>query len=134
MLGGGNPVGSSNPAGVGSSINYVGKHAYAYSGPINIDQTSDGITMLQFSSGNQYILGTTIMGRNDFSGDDIVYRIEFDGQLVGVFGTSNYNLGTTNTNIDILIPPNTNVRISARNISADTDRECFALLTGEVYA
>jgi hypothetical protein len=90
--------------------------------------------MLQFSSGNQYILGTTIMGRNDFSGDDIVYRIEFDGQLVGVFGTSNYNLGTTNTNIDILIPPNTNVRISARNISADTDRECFALLTGEVYA
>ena len=31
MLGGGNPVGSSNPAGVGSSINYVGKHAYAYS-------------------------------------------------------------------------------------------------------
>ena len=36
MLGGGNPVGSTNPTGVGTSVNYIGKHVYANSGAVGV--------------------------------------------------------------------------------------------------
>ena len=37
MLGGGNPIGGANPAGVGSTLNYIGNHAYGASGSIDVD-------------------------------------------------------------------------------------------------
>lgn len=108
------------------------KHFYAYSGAVDVDQTGDGITLLSFVTNSEYIVGTVILGRRDFSGDDITLDIEMNGVKVGVFGTSNYNLGTTNTNINFIFPPHTLVRISARNISSSTARECYGIVTGKV--
>ena len=133
MLGGGNPVtGGSNPAGIGKSLNYIGKHAYAYSGAVNVDQTGSFITLLQFNTSNQYIVGSVILGRNDFTSDDIVLYIEFDDQIVGAFGSTSYT-DAADQDINLVIPPFTKVRIAARNLSQDVDRECYAMITGEVY-
>ena len=133
MLGGGNPVsGGSNPAGIGKTLNYIGKHAYAYSGPVNVDQTGAKITLLQFDTSNQYIVGSIILGRNDFTSDDIVLYVEFDSQTVGAFGSTGYT-DAADQDIDLIIPPFTKVRIAARNLSQDVDRECYGIITGEVY-
>jgi len=133
MLGGGNPVGGgSNPAGIGKSLNYIGNHAYAYSGAVNVDQTGSFITLLQFNTSNQYIVGNVILGRNDFTSDDIVLYIEFDDQIVGAFGSTSYT-DAADQDIELVIPPFTKVRIAARNLSQDVDRECYAMITGEVY-
>ena len=43
MLGGGNPVGGQNPAGIGSSLNYIGKHAYLYTGAVNINNVETNL-------------------------------------------------------------------------------------------
>ena len=50
MLGGSNPVSSANPAGIGTSLNYLGKHAYATSGQFADTQTQ--ATMLKFTTAN----------------------------------------------------------------------------------
>ena len=48
MLGGGNTVSGSNPSGTGSSISYIGNHAYAHSGLIGSATTE--ATQLKFST------------------------------------------------------------------------------------
>ena len=108
------------------------KHFYAYSGAVSVDNAGDGVTLLTFTTNSEYIVGTIILGRRDFSGDDITLDIEMNGVKVGVFATSNYNLGTTNTNINYIFPPHTLVRLSARNISSATERECYGVVTGKV--
>ena len=59
MLGGGNPAGGANPAGIGTSLNYVRTEdrtlAYAYSGPVVVNNTT--ATALEFTSGTNVIVG-----------------------------------------------------------------------------
>ena len=43
MLGGGNPVGGSNPTGISSNINYIGNHVYGTSGAITATNGSNGL-------------------------------------------------------------------------------------------
>ena len=45
MLGGGNPVSGANPSGTGTILNYIGSHAYAYSGDVSVD--GNATTMLK---------------------------------------------------------------------------------------
>ena len=57
MLGGGsgmasNPVGGSNPAGVSKGLNYLGKHAFANSGEILVNNNT--VTMFEFNTQNSY--------------------------------------------------------------------------------
>ena len=54
--GGGAPnVAGSNPAGTSTSLNYVGKHAYAYSGDVSVSGSLT--TMLEFTTAEQYVVG-----------------------------------------------------------------------------
>ena len=58
--GGGGPISSSNPAGTGTGINYIGNHAYAYSGVFSASTTESN--MLKFSTGNAYIMSEFCWG------------------------------------------------------------------------
>ena len=61
LIGGGGAgnVAGGNPAGTGTSVNYIGDHAYAYSGAITTTTASSAATTyLDFSTGNEYIVGT----------------------------------------------------------------------------
>ena len=66
MLSGGNPTGGANPTGIGKTINYIGNHAYAYSGLIGIDDGAP--VMLDFTTGNSYITATFDYGNSTTSG------------------------------------------------------------------
>ena len=50
MLGGGNPVGGSHKTCIGSSINYIGKHAYASSGIITVDNNETNLLKFAVAS------------------------------------------------------------------------------------
>ena len=55
--GGGAPnVAGSNPTGTGTGLNYIGDHAYAYSGEVD-NNGSSATTALKFTTGNEYVLG-----------------------------------------------------------------------------
>ena len=75
MLGGGNPVvGGSNPSGTGSSINYIGEHAYAYSGEITSGSGTTKTLLNFITASNSYIVGTihlVLRPGNDRPNDDI---------------------------------------------------------------
>ena len=58
MLGGGNPVGGGNPAGTGT-LNFVGEHAFAYSGEVldNASSSSANVEVLKFKMpANTYVV------------------------------------------------------------------------------
>ena len=48
---------SASIASTGKGIRYIGDHAYAYSGAVALDNTTDENTYLEFTSGSGYIVG-----------------------------------------------------------------------------
>ena len=81
--GGAGNVGGGAPVGVGSSINYIGNHAYAFSGQVT-SGTGTTITMLDFTTAsNSYITANIQFGfAGSRSNDDERVEIYADGALV----------------------------------------------------
>ena len=134
MLGGGNPVGGANPTGTGSSINYIGNHAYAYSGEITSGSGTTQ-TMLNFTTAsNSYIVGTIQFG---FGGnrlnDDERVELLIDGQITAsmVFN-NNYERAELN-DFQVIIPPESNVLVRIVKVSGSADVPSFSWFQGRVY-
>jgi len=132
MLGGGNPVGS-NPAGTGAGLNYIGNHAYAYSG--SVDANNVETTALQFDTGNEYILAEFNLCSSQTTGDDFKFRIEMNGEDIMVTTiTGPYDISEhMNQPLKLVIPANTKVRVTFTNVSTASAREWFATMSGRVY-
>ena len=110
MLGGGNPVGGGNPSGTGSSINYIGNHAYAQSGSIeNAGTGGPDTTLLKFNSSNNYIVGKMDFGTNNTGGHDIYFDLIYDGQKIMEIKES--SAAIVPMRFDIFIPPQTEVEV-----------------------
>ena len=132
MLGGGNPVGGSNPSGTGSSINYIGEHAYAYSGPVTDAASGSAATScLKFTTSNSYIMATISWLTNYQGGNDTFVDILLDGQSVytGVYDTDPHVVN--DQPLQILIPANANFEFKW-GVSGVT-REMSVVLAGRVY-
>jgi len=134
MLGGANPVGGSNPSGVGTSLNYVGNHCYANSGAVAIT-SGDTATLLNFTTGSKYIMATITGGRNMKATAETFTKILLDDQEVF---RSKYDNGAGqtlvppfNTNIYMLIPPYTKFVLTCA--PEDANETISIILVGEVY-
>lgn len=135
MLGGGNPVSSSNPSGTGSSINYVGNHAYAHSGLVETANQSVEVPMLKFSTGNAYIDSKIVLQHAENTTDDINFSVLFNGEIIIQHTAARVDLSVIASNyLPILIPPFTEVTIQVTNNGGDTPRSTYAILRGDVYA
>ena len=141
LIGGGgapNVSGGANPAGVGSSINYIEEHAYAFSGGFSASTSSQ--TMLDFSTGTSYIVGTiTCNGGTEIgtpgNGNVSSWNLTFDDQSVAVLLTETETEDMPATNqIKILIPPFTRVELKMLSSADDANSLHTALITGRVYA
>jgi hypothetical protein len=130
--GGGSPnVAGSNPAGTGSSINYVGNFVYGYSGVMGIDDTET--TMLEFTTGSEIIVAEFNFTAIERTGDQLFGTIYVDSQKIAVSWSG---LSTNNNEpsypIKVVIPPFTRVKATGDNITAAA-REFAVTMTGELY-
>ncbi len=135
MLGGGNPVGGSNPTGVGTGLNYVRTKdknlAFAYSGEVLVDQSTT--TLLSFTTGSETIMGKVQFNYYDTSGDnDILWTLNINGELVQS-AYQNQAYTPFFNEMYIVIPPYSIVTFTGYNVSANTGRKCTASITGEVF-
>jgi len=135
MLGGGNPVvGGSNPSGTGSSINYIGNHAYAYSGEITSGSGTTKTLLNFITASNSYIVGTIQFG---FGGnrlnDDERVELLIDGQITAsmVFN-NNYERAELN-DFQVILPPESNVLVRIVKVSGTADVPSFSWFQGRVY-
>ena len=137
MLGGGNPVSGNNPAGTGTGLNYVGNHAYAYSGIFSASTTESN--MLKFSTGNSYIMAKFQPFYNDADqGDNVAFEIKLDSELIYSIElagatTANTHRGDPNP-IPILIPPYGHITVQGKNATDSDTRNIGLVITGRVYA
>jgi len=103
-------LGSSNPVGVGSGINYIGDHAYAQSGSVtNAGTGGPDTTLLKFNTGNNYIVGKMDFGTTNPAGHDTYLDLIYDGQKV--MEIKEANAGIVPMRFDIFIPPHTEVEV-----------------------
>lgn len=134
--GGAGNVAGGNPSGTGTSLNYIGDHAYGYSGDIVINNETS--TALQFTTGSSYIVGhhffsydANAIGSNKTIG----YQISFDDQIiVQMKGYNNAGYPITDfETLPMLIPPYTRVKIE-HITTQDSSVSTFSTVTGRVYA
>ena len=133
MLGGGNPVGSSNPTGIGTQINYIGDLVYGYSGIIPV--TDSEKTLLQFTTGSsllkvkaQFFYATSSLANNNFT-----YRIKIDGQEIAIYTVNGSGTYTSPNNlIEFIIAPNSKVELTAENTEDASTVNQSVVLTGVI--
>ena len=133
LIGGGGAgnVAGANPSGIGSGINYIGKHAYGYSGEITAD--TNATKLLEFDTGNTYLVAkfqpvyfTEAASTNAF------WQILFDNQEIYQIEVTGATNGTPFQELEIIIPAFTKVKITCN--AASSTLGLGAVLTGEVYA
>jgi len=137
--GAGNTAGS-NPSGTGSSLNYIGNHAYAESGAFSAKNTIQ--TLFDFTTSGDYIVATLILtapirmtSANITAGGTRGYQLNFNSQTVGLYKVdSGGNDMPAEAEISILIPPFTAVVLTCIDNSTDANTLGTATLTGRVYA
>ena len=127
--GAGNVAGGANPSGVNSSINYIGNHCYGTSGSIQ-DSGTDGpnTTLLDFATGNHYIVSTIDFTSDLSSGHNLFFNIIFNGDIVTIAKES--TTANQPMRFYVLIPPNTHAQIKW---GAGTTANATAFLQGRVY-
>jgi len=135
MLGGGNPVGGSNPTGIGSSINYIGKHAYASSGIITVDNNETNLLKFAVASG-QYIVATFYFNMIQAQGEQYLYKIYVNEQVINGYNAPGGSDTVTSADnpIQVLLAPNDEVRATAQNSQTTAARDQIVSMVGEVYA
>ena len=128
--GGAGNVAGSNPAGTGTSLNYVGDFAYAYSGLVATSATPTNC--LDFTTGNTIFVGSFQPFYLGDSTNNIRWDVKFDGQIVTGTEVSSSRDYSPYEEISIIIPPFTRVEISMDNLSGGTE-DAGATITGRVY-
>ena len=130
--GGAGNVAGGNPSGIGSTLNTIGDHVYANSGPITM--TSGGYTTgLQFTNptGNQYVVAELYINSADDSSSDLFYQVELDGQVINN-QIINENKASVFLPFTFLIPPYSKVTISGQRGSG-SDYNAYFNLVGRIY-
>ena len=138
LIGGGGAgnVAGGNPSGIGTGLNYIGDHAYAYSGGIDVDENVT--SLLKFTTGGLYVKGRFqpqyFVANAGQATEDYRFAVKFDSQEVsstliaeGTDRDAFYNV------VNLIIPPYTKVEITAANVTDTNTRAVGAIVTGRVY-
>jgi len=136
LIGGGGAgnVAGSNPSGTSKALNYVGNHAYGYSGSVDNNGSAPGV-LLEFVTGNEYVLGIADLVYFTESGTaDAAYVIKLNDQPI--YGlTLNGNINDSNRpEVDVLIPPYSKLTVTGQRISGSGTIALGVMITGRVYA
>jgi len=129
---GGTILGISNSfTGPATSLELVGNHCYAYSGPVTTPGSTNLATYLDFTSGNYYAV-TKLQLLDSYTGNaDRFVEVTFNGATVikGTIDDSPSKYGSFP--YDLIIPPYTEVLVKWGINGQTQDTTCF--LTGRIY-
>ena len=140
MLGGGNPVGGSNPTGISSNINYIGNHVYGTSGAVIASNGSNGL-LFEFTTGREYSIVNFGfgLGPSNISASKIYgYKISVNSEVILENVSTSDGDGTlvfdgAAIQQNILLPSYSTIKIEAT--TTDTDNmTCYGIITGRTYA
>ena len=124
--------GSGGTAGVGKGVNYVGEHAFAYSG--NVAATSDETTLLEFSTGSSYLVGTVQVSSGDDSNDDLRMVLYLNGEIISAeIYTNTYNAYVDGYNDKAIIIPPYSIFKATIDVLAGTPTNVQMMFKGRVY-
>ena len=139
LVGGGGAANTAggNPAGTGTTLNYVGDFVYAYSGAASAASSSD--TRLKFSTGSEIIVGQ-ITGNGACNaaslgdGNITAFTIQVNGETVSVMkvDTSTEDSPMTAVN-DLVLAPFSEVTVLSQSNGAGASRLTTVLFTGRIY-
>jgi len=129
--GAGNPVGGSF-TGPAQAIDIYGDFAAAYSGIIDIDNNET--TLIEYTSGNYLLVGEW-QGYyyESVYGEDFRWVVYLNGQKVESYTAEGSIRGNSRSQLNLIIPSYTEVKITGQNVSDSTAREMMASITGRIY-
>ena len=136
--GGGGIVGVGNSfTGPAQALELVGDHAYAYSGEVG--SSSAGPTHLKFTSGNYYFVGRlTCNGALKVADPNVgrttIFTLTLNGGIVALIKVDSVEEDQPSTAYnDIIIPPYTEVEVTATSDTTTADRLTTVLMSGRIY-
>ena len=117
-------------------LSVIGEHAYAYSGVVSVDNSET--EMLNFQSENNYIVGGWFAHFNQLTGDplaseDFRFILYLNGLQIAAIETNDSQGSSRNSIQDIIIPPNTNVKVTGRNYTGSVTEPCGVVITGKIH-
>jgi len=120
--------------GANEGVTTLGNHAYGYSGLFEF--TNAGfVAGIDFKTGSRYHKAVIFWGYPETSGDNIQSQVHLNGVKVYSQYHNNTRQDFTGSpmNVEIMIPPHTNVQIGAINADANV-RDCLVTYSARVYA
>jgi len=128
--------GPQNTASVGLNLNYIGSHAYAYSGAVPV--TNSEIDLLNFETGNSVLVGTWTGHFNQATdaaveNNDYRFVLYLNGVQIMAIVASDSSSQNRNNYRDLIIPPFTNVIVSCQNYEGSSTNNLGATITGKIF-
>ena len=127
---------SASIASPGLGIRYVGNYAYAYSGAVTVADTET--TCLNFTTGSGYWIAKWELHYTDngakpiIATEDFAFWLYLNNNIILILNASS-SAGFITAKPEIIIPPFTEVKVSAQNVTNNSDHWVFATLVGRVY-
>jgi len=131
--GAGNVAGGANPAGVGTALNYIGDHAYAYSGSItDASSGSAATTLLKFNTGSSYLLAKLTILTDEASTAAIFIEGFLNGEKIIDIVSDNTSVNNPLiTPYELLIPSYSEFEFKA---GANSSVDFTAFIVGRVHS
>jgi len=127
--------GPQNTASTGLDLNVVGNHAYAHSGIQSIGSAGVGSEsdLLNFRTGNFILVVTFQFHYGTVSTEDYRYRIYLNNTTVVEYVAGDRVGEQPDNVIPLIIPPYTQVKAGAANMSANNDQDQSCTVSGRLY-
>jgi len=123
--------GPQNTASIGKELNVIGNHIYGLSGVKGI--TNSEADLLDYVSGNFYIVGTFQPSIHEDTSDNMFFKVYINGIEVSATLIGSTTSGTPFEETELIIPPFTRIQVKCANDSSSTSRNVAATFTGRIY-
>ena len=117
-------------------LNQIGKHVYAYSGALALDNTTNENTYLEFTTGNYYLVGTLQANNMDVGAgtDDMFYQLYMNGSVVlGYIAGGSKTYSDPDNLLPLVIPPRTAVKVTVKDLTQASTIKNTVSIIGRIY-
>jgi len=124
------PYGPQFTASTGLTLNVVGSHCYAYSGSISVNNNET--TLLEFETGNYYVVATVSFGGDTPGSPDYLDSIYLNDEKV-LMHISDDRPGRSQPIVPVMVPPFTTVKITSDNVEDSNANDRVSAFVGRIY-